>query len=74
MRSQYLHPQPHVVHLQGGVGVVQVHLEAHRLAGDGGQEAGVVGGGANVQSVVTAAACLGQLDRQTSVRSTGGPN
>ena len=65
--SRYLHPQAHVVHLEGGVGVVEVHLEAHRLAGDGRQEAGVVGGRPHVQRVVTAAARLRQLDRRPGV-------
>lgn len=40
--SAHLHPEGDVVHLEGGVSVVQVHLQAGSLAGDGGQDAGVV--------------------------------
>lgn len=40
--SAYLHPQGDVVHLEGGVRVIQVHLQAGGLARDGRQDGGVV--------------------------------
>lgn len=61
----HLHPQGDVVHFQGGVRVVQVHLQANSLAGDGRQDGGVVGGGAHIQGVVASAACFGQLKTRT---------
>lgn len=56
-----LHPERDVVHFERGVRVVQVHLQAGGLGGDGRQGGGVVGRGAHIQSVVTAAARFGQL-------------
>lgn len=61
----YLHPQRHVVHFQGGVCVIQVHLQANGLAGDGRQDGGIVGGGTHIQGVVASTACFGQLKKQT---------
>lgn len=40
--SAHLHPERDVVHLEGGVRVVQVHLQAGSLASDGRQDGGVV--------------------------------
>lgn len=56
-----LHPERDVVHFERGVRVVQVHFQAGGLGGDGRQGGGVVGRGAHIQSVVTAAARFGQL-------------
>lgn len=61
----YLHPQRHVVHFQGGVRVIQVHLQANSLAGNGRKDGGIVGGGTHIQGVVTSTACFGQLKTQT---------
>lgn len=61
----YLHPQRHVVHFQGGVRVIQVHLQANGLAGDGRQDGGIVGGGTHIQGVVASTASFGQLKTQT---------
>lgn len=40
--SANLHPERDVVHLEGGVRVVQIHLQAGSLAADGWQDGCVV--------------------------------
>lgn len=60
--SAHLHPQGDVVHLEGGVSVVQVHLQPGSLAGNGGKDTGIVRGGAHVEGVVAATASFGQLE------------
>ena len=66
----HLHPGGDVVHLQRGVRVVQVHLQAGRRAGDRRQNGGVVRGGPDEEGVVAAAPRLGQLSEQRRITCT----
>ena len=60
-QQPHLHPVGHVVHLEGGERVVEVHLQAGHLSAHPRSFLAVLGGGAHVERVVDQGLGRGEL-------------